>query len=51
VLNYAQVQREAAKFGGKIVATKVYDFPPGARNISSGQQVQAQMPNGHRRRA
>ena len=41
----AQVKRAAARFGGKVVGEKVYDLPPGARNLDSGhQQVQAQIP-------
>ena len=41
----AQVKRSAARFGGKVVAEKVYDLPPGARNLDSGhQQIQAQIP-------
>lgn len=41
----AQVQRSAARFGGKVVDDKVYDLPPGARNLDSGyQQVQSQIP-------
>jgi ABC transporter substrate binding protein (PQQ-dependent alcohol dehydrogenase system) len=41
----AQVQRSAKRYGGKIVEERVYNFPPGARNLDSGhQQVQAQMP-------
>ena len=41
----AQVKRTAARFGGKIVGEKVYDLPPGARNLDSGhQQVQTQIP-------
>jgi len=41
----AQVKRSAARFGGKVVTDKVYDLPPGARNLDSGhQQVQAQIP-------
>jgi ABC transporter substrate binding protein (PQQ-dependent alcohol dehydrogenase system) len=40
-----QIKRAAKRFGGKIVAEKVYDLPPGARNTDSGyQQVQAQIP-------
>ena len=40
----AQVKRTAARFGGKIVGEKVYDLPPGARNLDSGhQQVQTQI--------
>jgi ABC transporter substrate binding protein (PQQ-dependent alcohol dehydrogenase system) len=39
------VKRSAARFGGKVVAEKVYDLPPGARNTDSGyQQVQGQIP-------
>ena len=35
----------AARFGGKVVEDKVYDLPPGARNLDSGhQQMQAQIP-------
>ena len=41
----AQVKRSAARFGGKIVGEKLYDLPPGARNLDSGhQQIQAQIP-------
>jgi ABC transporter substrate binding protein (PQQ-dependent alcohol dehydrogenase system) len=41
----AQVKRSAARFGGKVVTDKVYDLPPGARNLDSGhQQIQAQIP-------
>jgi ABC transporter substrate binding protein (PQQ-dependent alcohol dehydrogenase system) len=41
----AQVKRAAARFGGKVVGDKIYDLPPGARNLDSGhQQVQAQIP-------
>jgi ABC transporter substrate binding protein (PQQ-dependent alcohol dehydrogenase system) len=41
----AQVKRSAARFGGKVVDDKVYDLPPGARNLDSGhQQIQAQIP-------
>jgi ABC transporter substrate binding protein (PQQ-dependent alcohol dehydrogenase system) len=41
----AMVKRSAARFGGKVVADKVYDLPPGARNLDSGhQQIQAQIP-------
>jgi ABC transporter substrate binding protein (PQQ-dependent alcohol dehydrogenase system) len=41
----AQVKRAAARFGGKVVGEKIYDLPPGARNLDSGhQQVQAQIP-------
>ncbi len=41
----AQVKRAAARFGGKVVGEKIYDLPPGARNLDSGhQQIQAQMP-------
>ena len=41
----AQVKRAAARFGGKVVGEKLYDLPPGARNLDSGhQQVQAQIP-------
>jgi ABC transporter substrate binding protein (PQQ-dependent alcohol dehydrogenase system) len=41
----AQVKRAAARFGGKVVGEKVYDLPPGARNLDSGhQQIQAQIP-------
>jgi ABC transporter substrate binding protein (PQQ-dependent alcohol dehydrogenase system) len=41
----AQVKRTATRFGGKIVSEKVYDLPPGARNLDSGhQQIQAQIP-------
>ena len=41
----AQVKRAAARFGGKVVGEKVYDLPPGARNLDSGhQQIQTQMP-------
>jgi ABC transporter substrate binding protein (PQQ-dependent alcohol dehydrogenase system) len=38
-------KRSAGRFGGKVVAEKVYDLPPGARNTDSGyQQVQGQIP-------
>ena len=41
----AQVKRAATRFGGKVVGEKVYDLPPGARNLDSGhQQIQTQMP-------
>ena len=41
----AQVKRSAGRFGGKVVDEKLYDLPPGARNLDSGfQQVQAQIP-------
>ncbi|MGH6792026.1 MAG: ABC transporter substrate-binding protein, partial [Methyloceanibacter sp.] len=41
----AQVKRSAARFGGKVVEDKLYDLPPGARNLDSGhQQIQAQIP-------
>jgi ABC transporter substrate binding protein (PQQ-dependent alcohol dehydrogenase system) len=41
----AQVKRSATRFGGKVVSEKVYDLPPGARNLDSGhQQIQAQIP-------
>jgi len=41
----AMVKRSAARFGGKVVKDKVYDLPPGARNLDSGhQQIQAQIP-------
>jgi ABC transporter substrate binding protein (PQQ-dependent alcohol dehydrogenase system) len=41
----AMVKRSASRFGGKVVADKVYDLPPGARNLDSGhQQIQAQIP-------
>jgi ABC transporter substrate binding protein (PQQ-dependent alcohol dehydrogenase system) len=41
----AQVKRAATRFGGKVVSEKVYDLPPGARNLDSGhQQIQAQIP-------
>ena len=41
----AQVKRSAARFGGKVVGEKLYDLPPGARNLDSGhQQIQAQIP-------
>jgi ABC transporter substrate binding protein (PQQ-dependent alcohol dehydrogenase system) len=41
----AQVKRAAARFGGKVVGEKLYDLPPGARNLDSGhQQIQAQIP-------
>jgi ABC transporter substrate binding protein (PQQ-dependent alcohol dehydrogenase system) len=41
----AQVKRSAGRFGGKVVDDKLYDLPPGARNLDSGfQQVQAQIP-------
>ena len=39
------IKRSAKRFGGSVVAEKVYDLPPGARNLDSGhQQVQAQIP-------
>ena len=42
---FAQVKRSAGRFGGKVVSEKVYDLPPGARNLDSGhQQIQAQIP-------
>jgi ABC transporter substrate binding protein (PQQ-dependent alcohol dehydrogenase system) len=41
----AMIKRAAARFGGKVVADKIYDLPPGARNTDSGyQQVQGQIP-------
>ena len=41
----AMVKRSAARFGGKVVEDKIYDLPPGARNLNSGyQQVQSQIP-------
>jgi ABC transporter substrate binding protein (PQQ-dependent alcohol dehydrogenase system) len=41
----AQVNRSAARFGGKVVKDKIYDLPPGARNLDSGhQQIQTQIP-------
>ncbi|MEZ5828179.1 MAG: ABC transporter substrate-binding protein [Hyphomicrobiales bacterium] len=41
----AQVKRSATRFGGKVVDDKLYDLPPGARNLDSGyQQVQSQIP-------
>lgn len=41
----AQVKRSAGRFGGKVVEDKLYDLPPGARNLDSGhQQIQAQIP-------
>ncbi len=41
----AQIQRSAKRYGGKIVEERVYDLPPGARNLDSGyQQVQGQIP-------
>ena len=41
----AQVKRAAPRFGGKVVGEKLYDLPPGARNLDSGhQQIQAQIP-------
>ena len=41
----AQVKRAAARYGGKVVGEKIYDLPPGARNLDSGhQQVQTQIP-------
>jgi len=41
----AMIKRSAARFGGKVVAEKLYDLPPGARNTDSGyQQVQGQIP-------
>ncbi len=41
----AQVQRSAARYGGKVVEDQVYRLPPGARNLDSGhQQIQAQIP-------
>ncbi len=42
---FAQVQRAAKRYGGKIVEDRIYDLPPGARNLDSGhQQVQSQIP-------
>jgi ABC transporter substrate binding protein (PQQ-dependent alcohol dehydrogenase system) len=39
------IKRSASRYGGKVVAEKVYDLPPGARNTDSGyQQVQGQIP-------
>jgi ABC transporter substrate binding protein (PQQ-dependent alcohol dehydrogenase system) len=41
---FEQVKRAAGRFGAKIVGEKLYDLPPGARNLDSGhQQIQAQM--------
>ena len=41
----AQVKRSATRFGGRVVSEKVYDLPPGARNLDSGhQQIQGQIP-------
>jgi ABC transporter substrate binding protein (PQQ-dependent alcohol dehydrogenase system) len=41
----AQVERSAARYGGKVVEDHIYDLPPGARNLDSGhQQIQTQMP-------
>jgi ABC transporter substrate binding protein (PQQ-dependent alcohol dehydrogenase system) len=41
----AQIERSAKRYGGKIVEERVYDLPPGARNLDSGyQQVQGQIP-------
>jgi ABC transporter substrate binding protein (PQQ-dependent alcohol dehydrogenase system) len=41
----AMVKRSAGRFGGKVVEDKLYDLPPGARNLDSGyQQVQSQIP-------
>jgi ABC transporter substrate binding protein (PQQ-dependent alcohol dehydrogenase system) len=41
----AMIKRSASRFGGKVVAEKLYDLPPGARNTDSGyQQVQGQIP-------
>ena len=37
----AQVKRTAARFGGKIVEDKVYDLPPGARNLDLGPSADA----------
>jgi ABC transporter substrate binding protein (PQQ-dependent alcohol dehydrogenase system) len=42
---FAQVQRAAGRFGGKVIEDQVYKLPPGARNVDSGhQQVQTQIP-------
>ena len=42
---FEMVKRSAARYGGKVVGDKVYDLPPGARNLDSGhQQVQTQIP-------
>lgn len=41
----AVVKRAAARFGGKIVAEKSYDYDPGSRRVDTGhQQIQTQMP-------
>ena len=41
----AQVNRSAARYGGKVVEEQLYRLPPGARNLDSGfQQVQQQIP-------
>ncbi|MGC2408951.1 MAG: ABC transporter substrate-binding protein [Methyloceanibacter sp.] len=40
-----QIRRAAKRYGGKIVEERVYNLPPGARNLDSGyQQVQGQIP-------
>jgi ABC transporter substrate binding protein (PQQ-dependent alcohol dehydrogenase system) len=41
----ADVRRSAARFGGKIVATRTYNYDPGSRRSDTGyQQIQTQMP-------
>ena len=41
----AAVKRAAARFGGRIVAERSYDYDPGSRRVDTGhQQIQAQMP-------
>ena len=41
----AGVRRAAARFGGKIVAERAYDYDPGSRRVDTGhQQIQTQMP-------
>lgn len=39
------VRRSAARFGGKVVEERSYDYQPGARRVDTGyQQIQSQMP-------
>ncbi|WP_312886040.1 ABC transporter substrate-binding protein [Methylorubrum rhodinum] len=41
----AGVKRAAARFGGRIVAERAYDYDPGSRRVDTGhQQIQTQMP-------
>ena len=41
----AAVKRAAARFGGRIVAERAYDYDPGSRRVDTGhQQIQTQMP-------